>query len=189
MDLGLGAIQIDVEVSSREHELGARRCSTSTSYDDDDRNFRRLMAAEDAQELPMTIANVMDTGSRAKPNIILSAEDYERLSALAHAARKRMPVLAEELADEIARAHVLANGEHPQHIVCMNSKVEFRDDTTGKVQMVTLVYPDQADISQGKVSVLTPVGTALIGLRTGDSITWEAPNGQGRQLTVLSVRT
>ena len=136
----------------------------------------------------MTIANVMGTGSRAKPNIILSAEDYERLSALAHAARKRMPVLAEGLADEIARAHVLANGD-PQHIVCMNSKVEFRDDTTGKVQMVTLVYPDQADISQGKVSVLTPVGTALIGLRTGDSITWEAPNGQGRQLTVLSVRT
>jgi hypothetical protein len=43
------------------------------SYDDDDRSFRRLMAAEDAQELPMTIANVMDTGSRAKPNIILLA--------------------------------------------------------------------------------------------------------------------
>ena len=137
----------------------------------------------------MTIANVMDTGSRAKPNIILSAEDYERLSALANAARKRMPVLAEELADEVGRAHVLGKGERPQHIVCMNSKVEFRDDTTGTVQMVTLVYPDQADISQAKVSVLTPVGTALVGLRIGDSITWEAPNGQGRQLTVLSVRT
>jgi regulator of nucleoside diphosphate kinase len=126
----------------------------------------------------MTIAHVMETASRAKPNIILSAEDYERLSALANAARKRMPVLAEELADE-----------HPQHIVYMNSNMEFCDDTTGKVQMVTIVYPDQADISQGKVSVLTPVGTALIGLRTGDSITWEAPNGQGRRLTVLSVRT
>jgi len=136
----------------------------------------------------MAIANVMDTASRAKPSIILSSEDYERLSALANAARKRMPVLAEELADEIERAQVLAKGEHPQHIVCMNSKVEFCDDTTGKVQMVTLVYPDQADISQGKVSVLTPVGTALIGLRTGDSITWDAPNGQGRRLTVLSVR-
>ena len=73
------------------------------------------MAAEDAQELPMTIADVMDTGSRAKPNIILSAEDYERLSALAHAARKRMPVLAEELADEIARAHVLARRAPAAH--------------------------------------------------------------------------
>jgi regulator of nucleoside diphosphate kinase len=122
------------------------------------------------------------------PAVTLSAEDYERLSALAHAARKRMPGLADELADEIGRARVLSKGKHPQHIVCMNSEVEFRDDTTGKVQRVTLVYPEEADISQRKVSVLTPVGTALIGLRTGHSITWETPNGEVRQLTVLSVR-
>lgn len=136
----------------------------------------------------MTVDNVMTRGSRAKPTIILSAEDYERLSALANAARKRMPDLANELAEEIGRAHVLAKGKHPQHIVCMNSEVEFRDDTIGKVQMVTLVYPEDADITQRKISVLTPVGTALIGLRTGQSITWEAPNGELRQLTVLSVR-
>ena len=53
--------------------------------------------------------------------------------------------------------------------------------------MVTLVYPEHADISQRKVSVLTPVGTALIGLRAGDSITWQAPDGQRRQLTVFWV--
>jgi regulator of nucleoside diphosphate kinase len=136
----------------------------------------------------MTIDNVMTRESRAMPAVTLSAEDYERLSALARAARKRMPDLADELADEIGRAHVLAKGKHPQHIVCMNSEVEFRDNTTGKVQRVTLVYPEEADISQRKVSVLTPVGTALIGLRTGHSITWETPNGEVRQLTVLSVR-
>ena len=129
----------------------------------------------------------MTTG-RAKPTIILTAEDYERLSVLAHAARKRMPDLADELADEIGRARVLAKDKHPQDIVCMNSEVEFRDDTTGKVQRVTLVYPEEADISERKVSVLTPVGTALIGLRTGRSITWETPSGEVRQLTVLSVR-
>jgi regulator of nucleoside diphosphate kinase len=135
----------------------------------------------------MTIGNVMTTG-RTKPTIILSAEDYERLSTLAHAARKRIPDLADELTDEIGRAHVLAKGKHPQDAVCMNREVEFRDDTTGKVQIVTLVYPHEADISQRKVSVLTPVGTALIGLRTGQSITWKTPNGEVRQLTVLSVR-
>ena len=70
----------------------------------------------------------------------------------------------------------------------MNSEVEFRDETTGKVQEVMLVYPDDADISQRKVSVLTPIGTALIGLRTGHSITWRTPNGEVRRLTVLSVR-
>jgi regulator of nucleoside diphosphate kinase len=134
----------------------------------------------------MTIDEVV-ADRRAKPAITLSAEDHERLSALAHAARKRMPDLADELADEIGRAHVLAKGRHPQDIVCMNSEVEFRDDTTGRIQKVTLVYPQEADISQRKVSVLTPVGTALIGLRTGHSITWETPNGEVRQLTVLAV--
>lgn len=135
----------------------------------------------------MTMNNEMTT-TPAMPSLILSAVDYERLSALARAARKSMPALADELADEIARARVLAWGKHPQDFVCMNSEVEFRDDTTGKVQLVTLVYPQDADISQRKVSVLTPVGTALIGLRSGHSITWETPSGEVRQLTVLSVR-
>lgn len=138
----------------------------------------------------MTIDNVMTRHSRVtpKPRIILSSEDYERLSALAHAARKRMPDLADELANEVGRARVLAKGKHPLHIVCMNSEVEFRDDTTGKVQTVTLVYPETADISKRKVSVLTPVGTALIGVRAGHSIAWETPMGELRHLTVLSVR-
>lgn len=136
----------------------------------------------------MTTENAAAGSSRIKPRITLSTEDYDRLSALAHAARNRIPDLAAELEEEIARAHVLAKGRHPEHIVYMNSEVEFRDDSTGKIQTVTLVYPDEADISQRKVSVLTPVGTALIGLRTGHSITWETPSGEVRQLTVLAVR-
>jgi regulator of nucleoside diphosphate kinase len=135
----------------------------------------------------MKIVNAMNPAS-AQPTIVLSADDFQRLSSLAHAARNNTPHLADELADEIERAHVLANGEQTQEIVCMNSEVEFRDDTTGKVQRVELVYPEEADISQRKVSVLTPVGTALIGVRKGHSITWETPNGEVRQLTVLSVK-
>ena len=69
----------------------------------------------------------------------------------------------------------------------MNSEVAFRDETTGKVRKVTLVYPEDADISEGKVSVLTPIGTALIGLQNGHSITWKTASGEVRQLTVLSV--
>jgi regulator of nucleoside diphosphate kinase len=126
--------------------------------------------------------------ARGKPRILLSAEDYERLSALAHAARNRMPDLAEDLAEEIARAEVLAKGKHPEHVVRMNCEVEFRDDTTGKVHRVMLVYPERADINKRQVSVLTPVGTALIGLRQGHSMTWQTPNGETRQLTVLKVR-
>ena len=135
----------------------------------------------------MTTENAAVAGTRAKPRITLSADDYERLSMLAHAARNRMPDLAEELAAEVQRAQVLAKGRRAENVVCMNSDVQFRDDSTGKVRTITLVYPEEADIAQGKVSVLTPVGTALIGLQAGQSITWETPSGEVRQLTVLTV--
>ena len=125
--------------------------------------------------------------TRLKPQIILSTEDFVSLSALARAAMNKMPELAEGLSEELERADIVENGEQPQQVVCMGCEVEFRDDTTGKIQKVTLVYPAQADISQGKISVLTPVGTALIGLRAGHSITWDTRTGETRRLTVLKV--
>jgi regulator of nucleoside diphosphate kinase len=129
----------------------------------------------------------MTLNGEIKPRITLTADDYERLSLLARAAEDRMPDLVSVLTDELERAHVLADGR-PEQTVCMGSEVEFRDESTGKVQTVTLVYPGAADISQRKISVLTPVGTALIGLSAGDSITWETRLGELRRLTVLQVR-
>jgi regulator of nucleoside diphosphate kinase len=123
-----------------------------------------------------------------KPRIILSALDHERLSILARAAENTMPDVAAVLTEELDRAHVLAKGCHPEQTVCMGCEVEFRDDTTGKVQTVMLVYPEDADISKGKISVLTPIGTALVGVRVGQSITWETRTGELRRLTVLQVR-
>ena len=70
----------------------------------------------------------------------------------------------------------------------MGCEVEFRDDKSGKVHNVTLVYPEEADISAGKINVLTPIGTALLGVRAGDSIEWETPAGERRTLTVVGVR-
>ena len=67
----------------------------------------------------------------------------------------------------------------------MGSEVEFRDETTGTVRKVTLVYPGEADIALGKISVLTPIGTALIGLGVGQSIMWETRTGDLKRLTVL----
>lgn len=135
----------------------------------------------------MTSQKAGEVTSHLTPPITLSAEDYARLSVLARAATSRMPEIAEGLAQELDRAHVLAQGRHPENIVCMGCHVEFRDDTTDKIRKVTLVYPEEADISQGKISVLTPVGTALIGLRAGHSITWETRTGESRRLTVLRV--
>jgi regulator of nucleoside diphosphate kinase len=123
-----------------------------------------------------------------KPRITLTAQDYEKLSILARAAEASMPDVAAVLTEELDRAHVLPKGGYPEHTVRMGCAVDFRDDTTCKVQTVTLVYPDEADISKGKISVLTPIGTALIGLRAGHSITWETRTGDLRTLTVLAVR-
>lgn len=125
---------------------------------------------------------------QGKPHVTLTAPDYEKLSMLARAAENTMPDVAAVLNEELDRAHVLGKGQNPEHIVCMGCELEFRDDTTGKVQTVTLVYPDEADISQGKISVLTPVGTALIGVHAGHSIAWETRTGDLRRLTVLRVR-
>lgn len=122
------------------------------------------------------------------PPITLTAEDHARLSTLARAAAERMPEVASALADELDRAQVLASGSRPHDVVRMGCDVEFRDDATGKLQTVTLVYPDEADISAGRISVLTPIGTALIGLRAGTSITWRTRTGELRCLTALNVR-
>ncbi len=127
--------------------------------------------------------------THAKPTIVVKAEDHARLTALVRAAMGRMPDLASELADELDRADVLPQGSCAEHIVCMGSEVEFRDETTSKIHKVTLVYPQEADILSGKVSVLTPIGTALIGLRAGQSIAWETPAGDPRSLTVIAVRS
>jgi regulator of nucleoside diphosphate kinase len=128
------------------------------------------------------------TLSSAKPRIILTANDHERLSQLARAASHTMPDVASELMDELDRAQVLAKGRHAVGTVCMGCEVVYRDDTTGRVQTVTLVYPNEADIAKGRASVLTPVGTALIGLAVGKSINWTTRTGEMKRLTVLEVR-
>jgi regulator of nucleoside diphosphate kinase len=128
------------------------------------------------------------TSGSSKPRIILTAIDHEQLSALANAAANTVPEIAAELAEELDRAHVLPKGRHSTDAVRMGCEVDFRDDMTGRVQTVTLVYPREADISLGRVSVLTPIGTALIGLSVGKSIDWTTRTGESKRLTVLQVR-
>jgi len=122
------------------------------------------------------------------PRITLTAEDNDRLSSLVRAAMGKMPEIASCLADELDRASVLPKRKVAADTVRMGSHLEYRDETLGTVRTATLVYPDEADISQGKVSVLTPIGVALIGLKVGQSITWETRNGTVRELTLVGVR-
>lgn len=121
-----------------------------------------------------------------KPKIVLSEEDHRKLIALALAGTGHTSEAAEDLLYEIERARVVPAPKLSSSVVRMGSTVTYRPDS-GLERTVTLVYPADADIAEGKVSVLTPVGTALIGLDVGQSITWEDRTGHKHVLTVVSV--
>ena len=124
---------------------------------------------------------------RAKPDIAISASDHARLTALAEQIIERDAVLADDLFGELERARVVADAEIPENVVRMGSQVRFEDDKRVE-RTVTLVFPSDADISEGKLSILTPVGAALIGLSPGQSILWTARDGQRHRLTVREVK-
>lgn len=121
------------------------------------------------------------------PPITLTGFDFDRLERLATAAAERFPRTAGFLAREIARANIVPSGFTLPGLVTMGSKVEYRDDATRQVRTVTLVYPDKADMAEAKVSVLSPVGAALVGLSVGQSIEFQTPADGWRSLTVLRV--
>jgi len=126
-----------------------------------------------------------DLGPRVPPTLHIAAEEHERLIGLAQAHLKRFPEAAERLLAEADRAVVLPADRLPRGVVTMGSYVEFRDEESGDVRCVQLVYPGEADIAQGRISVMTLIGAALIGLSAGQSITWPKRRGEHRRLTVL----
>ena len=126
-----------------------------------------------------------DDNTRRLPEIVVGGTDHARLTSLANAALDTVPDTAEELLSELDRAQVVADEAVPGDVVRMGSVVEFESE--GDRKRVTLVFPSEADIATGKVSVLTPIGAALIGLSKGQSIAWTARDGVSHALTVLLV--
>lgn len=124
---------------------------------------------------------------RLKPKISITSSDHARLRALAEAAATTMPDVADWLGDELDRARIVRDDRQPPGVVRMGDGVAFRDNTTGQVQTVSLVYPEEADITLKKISVLTPIGVALIGMSAGESISWQTRTGEVRDLTVTEV--
>jgi len=123
--------------------------------------------------------------TKTPETIYITESDYGRLEGLlAVAPRSANTKMLEE---ELARATVVAPEKVPPDVVTMNSKIRFRDEGTGEESEVMLVYPHSADISHGKVSVLAPVGSALLGLSVGDTIEWPTPSGKTRRLQIVSV--
>jgi regulator of nucleoside diphosphate kinase len=121
------------------------------------------------------------------PPIMITADDVRRLSLLATSSMTRFPRVAHFLAREIDRANVVPGQADLPSVVRMGSRVTYQDETTGRVREVTLVYPHQADIDLNRISILTPVGAALIGLSVGQTIEFQTPAREKRSLRVLDV--
>jgi regulator of nucleoside diphosphate kinase len=127
------------------------------------------------------------TARAAPPAVVLSETDAERLFSLA-ASQPRSSQGAQLLMAEIERAEVWPDHLMPDSIVGMHSIVVFWDREDDSTRRVELVYPAEADISAGRISVLTPVGAGLIGLSPGQSISWPRLDGHGdRLLRIVAV--
>ncbi|NIJ36873.1 regulator of nucleoside diphosphate kinase [Sphingopyxis panaciterrae] len=96
--------------------------------------------------------------------------------------------LYELLLGEIDRAGICSRADIPADVVTMGSEVAFLDEKTGSERVVHLVYPGDADISTGRISILTPIGAGLIGLSVGQSISWPDRSGVDHRLTITAVR-
>lgn len=116
--------------------------------------------------------------------LIISAQDYERLVALIE--QNNTPAAA-MLDDELARAKIVPESQLPGDVVAMNSYVTFIDCDSEEELTVSLVYPANANVEEMKISILSPVGSALIGLQVGGEIDWPLPNGKKRHLQVTAV--
>ena len=117
--------------------------------------------------------------------IYITEKDIDRLNSILMNI-KDSPVVR-KLQDELDRATILNPEEIPPDVVTMNSRVQFKTLETDSTSEITIVYPSDADSSQARVSILAPVGAALIGLRVGDEIEWALPTGLVRTFQILSV--
>ncbi|HEY8493623.1 MAG TPA: nucleoside diphosphate kinase regulator [Myxococcota bacterium] len=131
----------------------------------------------------------MATSAEILPPLIISRFDFERLERLLDRLERSGKPSAnlELLRAELDRAEIVEPEDVPPDVVTMNSRVRVADEVTGEVTELQLVFPAAADPDRGAVSVLAPVGSALLGLRKGASIEWPLPDGRARRIRVVEV--
>lgn len=121
----------------------------------------------------------MTTSATNTRKIMITQKDLDRLTTLMTdyrgdaASRPYFKLLKNELDN----AQVVASEDIPADVITMNSTVKVRSDDAKRAQTFTIVYPEYADIDQDKISILAPIGTALLGYRVGDEVQWEVPAG------------
>ena len=122
-----------------------------------------------------------------RPPIHLIDAEYDIIADLALGLQRQSPELAKMVLDEIDRAEIHAPDALPADVVTIGAEVEVLDAHTGAARQLKLVLPNEADVDVGRLSILTPMGAGLIGLRKGQSIEWPYPNGETRMLKILKV--
>jgi regulator of nucleoside diphosphate kinase len=122
-----------------------------------------------------------------RPRIHLPASESDLVAGLALHIEDRQPLVAAMLLEEIERAELHEPGTLPRDAIILGSQVDFVDDKSGQLRKVMLVLPALANIAEGRISILTPMGAALYGLRAGSSINWPDLRGNRRRITIVRV--
>ena len=126
---------------------------------------------------------------KEKSSLVLRKDDYEIMIAYLRGG-KRTTMFdrknAEELETELKKAKLVSKEEFPNDVVRLNSKVKIKDTERNTIMELMLVTPDEADIKQRKISVMAPIGTALIGFRKGQEVRWQVPAGK-KTFTIMEV--
>lgn len=122
-----------------------------------------------------------------KPRIVISSLDAERLERLLDSLPKNAFPGRADLESELERAEVVDPKEMPPDVVTMNSTVRFMIESSSEEFSLTLVYPKDVDAKGGTISVLAPVGSALLGLSQGDRIEWPGPGGKLLKVRIVEV--
>ena len=123
-----------------------------------------------------------------RPQIHLLAAESDRVASLALHVEHQSPLIAAMLLEEIERAELHEPETLPADAVTIGSEVDFVDTKSGQVRTVQLVFPADANIAAGRISILTPMGAAIYGLMTGQSIDWPDLDGNARRINILRVR-
>jgi regulator of nucleoside diphosphate kinase len=127
---------------------------------------------------------------RRETNIYITKSDYERLTKLIEIAREREGDANREyldtLEEELDRAELVQQKDIPADVITMRSTVRLKDLATSEEMIYQLVFPTEANYEEGRISVLAPIGTAMLGYRRGDVIEWQVPSG-ARRLSVEEV--
>ena len=124
----------------------------------------------------------------ARPPLHLLAAESDMVATLALQTEHRQPVVAAMLLEEIERAELHEPETLPDSAVTIGSEADFIDDRTRQVRTIELVLPAMANIAEGRISILTPMGAALYGLTAGQSIDWPDLEGHERRIRILRVR-